>query len=536
MSARKAASRTTAKRKPAKHKVANKQAVALKATPKRVAASRAAAGRGAVKKRAVASKRAVANKRAVASKRPAARATPRHAAKASQAPSIAFVTLGCPKNTVDSEHMLGALVKDGFRTVGSPDGADIAVINTCAFLQSAVRESKGVIAQLADLKRRKRLKGLIVTGCLAQRAGGSLLDEFPHVDAVLGTGQWHEVVGAARHLLGGSRERIVERADPGGALAANSPRALSTPRHIAYLKISEGCDHRCTFCIIPHLRGDQRSKPLPQLVDEARALVATGVKEINLIGQDTTGWGSDLPGGLELADLLQALDQVEGVDWIRVQYTYPRLWSDRLIETWGRAKRVVPYVDMPLQHIAQDMLRSMARAMTERDTRALVKRIRAGIPGVAFRTNFIVGFPGETDEHFQTLLRYIEEEPFENVVVFPYEREPETPSFGMQPRVPQAVRRSRRAQLLARQQLLSRDRLARRIGQSLRVMIDGPAGRGQWAARTMGSAWEVDGGVVVEGDGLSPGQLVTVRVTGAAAYDLFARVEKATDPALNILG
>jgi ribosomal protein S12 methylthiotransferase len=336
--------------------------------------------------------------------------------------------------------------------------------------------------------------------------------------------------------LAGGAERRVERADPGGALDAGSPRALSTPRHIAYLKISEGCDHRCTFCIIPHLRGDQRSKPLEQVVDEARALAASGVKELNLIGQDTTGWGSDLPGGLELADLLAALDHVDGLHWIRVQYTYPRLWSDRLIATWAGARRIVPYVDMPLQHIAQEQLRTMARAMTERDTRALVRRIRAGIPGVALRTNFIVGFPGETDDHFQTLLRYIEEEPFENVVVFAYEREPETPSFAMTPRVPLNVRRSRRAQLLARQQVLSRDRLARRIGETLTVMIDGPAARGQWAARTAGSAWEVDGGVVVEGTGLTPGQLATVRVTGAAAYDLFAHVERSADPVLNILG
>jgi ribosomal protein S12 methylthiotransferase len=467
----------------------------------------------------------------------AARKSPvKRTAKPAAAPSIAFVTLGCPKNTVDSEHMIGELVRDGFRTVGDPAEADVAVINTCAFLQSAVRESKGVIAQLAELKRRRKLKGLVVTGCLAQRAGESLLEEFPQVDAVLGTGQWKEVVGAARHLLGGERERVVLRQDPGGALEAGGPRALSTPRHIAYLKISEGCDHRCTFCIIPHLRGDQRSKPLEQLVSEAQALAAAGVREINLIGQDTTGWGTDLPGGLELADLLQALDERVDVPWIRVQYTYPRLWSDRLIETWANARRVVPYVDMPLQHIAQDMLRTMARAMTEKDTRALVQRIRRGIPGVAFRTNFIVGFPGETEEHFATLMRYLEEEPFENVVVFPFEREPETPSYGMTPRVPLNVRRSRRARLLERQQVLSRDRLAKRIGQVLQVMIDGPAGRGQWAARTTGSAWEVDGGVVVEGEGLSPGQLVSVRVTGAAAYDLFARVERPADPALHIVG
>lgn len=451
--------------------------------------------------------------------------------------TLAFVTLGCPKNTVDSEHMLGALVQDGFQTVADPEDADVAVINTCAFLQSAVRESKDAISTVAALKGSGRLKAIIVTGCLAQRSGASLLEEFPDVDAVLGTGQWKEIVSAAHHVLSGSKERISKTEYPGGAVDDGMPRALSTPRHIAYLKISEGCDHRCTFCIIPHLRGDQRSRTIESLVAEAQSLAAIGVRELNLIGQDTTGYGTDLPGKPGLADLLAALDTVEGISWIRVQYTYPRLWTDKLIETWANAKRIVPYVDMPLQHIAQDMLRRMGRAMTERQTRELVKRIKGGIPRVAFRTNFIVGFPGETQEHFETLERYIEEEAFENLVVFGYEREPETPSYEMTPRVSIQQRRSRRARLLAKQQRLSRERLSRRIGDSVMVMIDGPAsGRaGQWAARAAGSAFEVDGAVVVEGDNLIPGQLVTVRITGAAAYDLFARVERSADPALNIL-
>lgn len=457
------------------------------------------------------------------------------------APTLAFVTLGCPKNTVDSEHMLGALVQDGFRTVADVGEADVAVVNTCAFLQSAVRESKDAISRVAELKENGRLKALIVTGCLAQRAGESLLDEFPDVDAVLGTGHWNDIVAAARHVLGGSGGRIAETSYPGGAVDQLTPRALSTPRHIAYLKISEGCDHRCTFCIIPQLRGDQRSRTIESLVAEAEQLAKLGVRELNLIGQDTTGYGTDLPGKPTLAELLEALDRVEGLTWIRVQYTYPRLWDDRLIATWAGAKRIVPYVDMPLQHIAQDMLRRMARAMTETQTRELVRRIKAGIPGVAFRTNFIVGFPGETPEHFETLLRYIEEEPFDNLVVFGYEREPETPSHAMEPRVPIGMRRSRRAKLLAAQQRLSKERLSRRIGEVLTVMIDGPVadhGRGgpaRWAARSAGSAWEVDGGVVVEGENLVAGQLATVRVTGAAAYDLFARTEKPADAGLNIL-
>ncbi|MEO5617168.1 MAG: 30S ribosomal protein S12 methylthiotransferase RimO [Candidatus Eisenbacteria bacterium] len=449
------------------------------------------------------------------------------------APTLAFVTLGCPKNTVDSEAMLGLMVRDGFRTVGDVGEADVAVVNTCAFLQSAVRESRDTIAQVAALKQRGRLRALIVTGCLAQRAGGSLLADFPEVDAVLGTGQWREVVGAARHILEGGAARPVLTADAGGALDPDTPRALSTPRHLAYLKISEGCDHRCTFCIIPRLRGDQRSRSIEDLVAEAGRLAKLGVRELNLIGQDTTGYGTDLPGRPELADLLEALDQVEGLHWIRVQYTYPRLWSERLIEVWAHAKRVVPYVDMPLQHIAHDMLRTMARAMTGPDTRALVARIKAGIPGVAFRTNFIVGFPGETEAHFAELERYIEEEPFDNLVVFQFEREPETPAFRMEPRVPVAARRHRRARLLARQQRLSAERLRRLIGRRVTVMIDGPSGSprdkscgpSQYAARTAGSAWEVDGGVVVEGEGLEAGALVPVTITGSAAYDLFARVE-----------
>ena len=450
-------------------------------------------------------------------------------------PALAFVTLGCPKNTVDSESMLGLLVRDGFRTVGDPREADIAIVNTCAFLQSAARESRAAIARVAAYKREGRLRGLIVAGCLAQRAGESLLDEFPDVDVVLGTGQWREVVQAARHLLGGDRRRWAAYDDPGGALDARVPRARSTPRHLAYLKISEGCDHRCTFCIIPRLRGDQRSRTIADLVEDAGRLAAQGVRELNLVGQDTTGYGTDLPGTPTLADLLEALDQVDGLDWIRVHYTYPRLWSDRLIEVWARARRIVPYVDMPLQHIAADMLRAMGRAMTARDTRDLVRRIRAGIPGVAFRTNFIVGFPGETEAHVAELERYIEEERFDHVVVFDYEREPETPSSAMTPRVPVTRRRSRRARLLALQQRISRERLARRIGERVTVMIDGPAGDGggadpgsrAWAARTSGSAYEVDGGVVVAGAGraLVPGLRVPVRVTGSAAYDLFARLE-----------
>jgi ribosomal protein S12 methylthiotransferase len=448
--------------------------------------------------------------------------------------TLAFVTLGCPKNTVDSEHMIGLLLQAGFRTVADPAEAEVAVINTCGFLQSAVRESKNAIAEIVACKGRGRLRRIIVAGCLAQRAGPALLEEFPEVDAVLGTGQWSEVARVAAHLLDGGDGRPVLLERPGGALEPRGPRPLSTPPHIAYLKVSEGCDQRCTFCVIPQLRGPQQSRALEDLVSEATRLAAGGVRELNVIGQDTTAYGADLPGQPTLADLLEALDRIPGLAWIRVQYTYPRRWTDRLIAAWAGAARVVPYVDLPLQHVATGQLRAMARGITGPATRALVRRIKAGIPGVALRTTFIVGFPGETDEQFEELCRYVEEEPFEHLVVFPFEREPGTAAWDMTPRVPLTVRRVRRARLLELQQRLAGARNARRVGERLAVMIDGPAGRNQYAARTAGSAFEVDGGVVVEGDGLVPGTLVEVRVTGAAAYDLFARAE-ATGPFLQLV-
>jgi ribosomal protein S12 methylthiotransferase len=449
-------------------------------------------------------------------------------------PALAFVTLGCPKNTVDSEHMIGLLAQAGFRTVADPAQADVAVVNTCGFLQSAARESRAVIGRLAAGRVKGRPRRLIVAGCLAQRAAGELLEEFPGVDAVLGTGRWAEVRRVAEALLAGTPGRPVLVDSPGGALSPVGPRALSTPRHLAYLKISEGCDRSCAFCVIPRLRGPQRSRPIAELVAEAGHLAEHGVRELVLIGQDTTAYGSDLPDGPALADLLEALDEIEGITWIRVMYAYPGGWSDRLIEVWARARRVVPYVDLPLQHISAGVLRAMARGGSGAATRALVRRIKSGVPGVALRTTFIVGFPGETEEQFAELCRYVEEEPFEHLVVFPYEREPGTAAWDLVPRVPLTVRRVRRARLLALQQRLARVRNARRVGERLAVMIDGAAGPNQYAARDAGSAFEVDGGVVVEGDGLAPGSLVDVRVTGAAAYDLFARAE-ASGPHLQLV-
>ncbi|MGH7726979.1 MAG: 30S ribosomal protein S12 methylthiotransferase RimO [Candidatus Eiseniibacteriota bacterium] len=448
------------------------------------------------------------------------------------APTLAFVTLGCPKNQVDSEAMLGLLAKDGFRPTGNPGAADLVVVNTCAFLGSAVEESRRTIRSLARLKKTGKLKGLVVAGCWAQRDGTNIASEIPGVDAVLGTGSVEKIVGLSRAVLSRNEARgkarrapgvLDEVGEPGGALVP-LPRALSTPRHLAYLKISEGCDHRCTFCIIPHLRGDQRSRPLASLVEEARLLAAAGVRELVLIGQDTTAYGIDLPGPdrPRLSTLLKALGEIEELVWIRVMYTYPREWDEELMETLGGHPKLVKYVDMPLQHIHDVMLRRMARASNREKTEKLLGEIRRRIPGVSLRTSFIVGFPGETKEHFESLLSFVRDLEFDKVVVFAYEPEREAPSSGFTGRVPERVKQSRRERLLLAQQEISSRRLARRVGAIETVLVDGRAEDGRWAARTQGEAYEVDGNVFVEAENLEAGDFARVRITGAGAYDLWA--------------
>ena len=451
-----------------------------------------------------------------------------------RATALAFVTLGCPKNQVDSEAMLGLLAKDGFRPTGTVEDAELVVVNTCAFLSSAVEESRRTIRDIAQLKHSGRLEGLVVAGCWAQRDGAKIAAEIPGVDAVLGTGSVEKIVELSRSVLARARARAPGRGrprqgpldevhEPGGALTP-LPRALSTPRHLAYLKISEGCDHRCTFCIIPYLRGDQRSRPLASLVSEARMLAAHGVKELILIGQDTTAYGIDLPAAdrPRLSTLLRALAEIDGLEWIRVMYTYPREWDEELMDTLGGHPKLAKYVDMPLQHIHDVMLKRMARASTRAKTEKLLAEIRRRVPGVSLRTSFIVGFPGETREHFDTLMDFARDQEFDKVVVFPYEPEREAPSSGFSGRVPERVKQSRRERLLTLQHGISTRKLAARVGGVETALIDGPAEDGRWCARTQGEAYEVDGAVFVEGDGLQAGDFVPVRITGASAYDLWA--------------
>ncbi|MBT4868072.1 MAG: 30S ribosomal protein S12 methylthiotransferase RimO, partial [Planctomycetaceae bacterium] len=320
--------------------------------------------------------------------------------------SYAFVTLGCPKNLVDSENMLGVLALDGYSLVSDPDGADFVIVNTCGFIESARQESKSVINEMLELKRQGRTKGVIVAGCLPERLGGSLLEEMPEIDHVVGVFGRDEINRVADHLIGGAREqRELFRPAPITALDDRA-RLRITPQHYAYLKISEGCDRTCTFCAIPKMRGKHVTKPIEQVIIEARELAADGVRELNIVAQDTTFYGMDLYGEVRLVSLLKELEQVDGIDWIRLMYLYPVNFTDDLIGTIADSGKIIPYLDMPLQHINDAVLRRMQRRVNRARTVELVEKLRSRIDNLVLRTTFVVGFPGETDEQFSELVDF----------------------------------------------------------------------------------------------------------------------------------
>ncbi len=435
---------------------------------------------------------------------------------------VALVTLGCPKNLVDSETMLGLLGRAGHLTTGDLAEAEVAVVNTCSFIEPARQESVDAVLEVAAHKRGGRLRGLVVAGCMAQRYGAELVAEIPEVDAVIGTGQLERVVEVVEALFGG-REGGVHVAAPGAPVRDFAARVLATPRHSTYLKISEGCDHRCAFCIIPALRGDLRSRTVEDNVAEAERLVASGVRELNLISQDTTGYGTDLPGGrAELVRLLQALDAIPGLAWIRLLYTYPALWTRDLMTAMADLEHVVPYVDVPIQHVSERMLRRMNRGLSARRQRKILTELRRCIPGLAVRTTFIVGHPGEEESDIAELTDFIAEYRFERIGCFAYSQEEGTPAGEDPDQVPEAVvgERLERVESAARQVGLALH--AARVGETIEVMVDGPPVGGRTPARSTWDAPEIDGRVFVEGEVGPPGTLVPVRVIAAGARDLVA--------------
>lgn len=434
----------------------------------------------------------------------------------------AFVSLGCPKNLVDSERMLGLLQLDGYQLVREPEEADFVVVNTCGFIERAREESFGAIHEMLELKRQGAIKGVIVSGCLAEREKERLLETCPEVDHLVGVFGREQVTKVADRLLGGLQEqRTVFQPAPVRPLP-DASRLRITPRHFAYLKISEGCDRLCTFCAIPKMRGKHATKPIEEVVSEARELAADGVRELIIVAQDTTYYGQDLYGEPRLAELLTELEQVEGLDWIRLMYFYPMYITDRLIDVIAGSERIVPYLDMPLQHINDTMLRRMQRRVDRRSTEELLARLRERIPGLVLRTTFITGFPGETDEQFEELVDFVTAQRFERMGVFTYSFEPDTPAARLPDHLPEQIKQQRCDRLMAVQQEVAFAWNGAQVGRTWDVLLDSPVPgeRDVWVGRTTADAPDVDDVVYVTGEGLRAGAIVPCEMVAAQGYDL----------------
>lgn len=436
--------------------------------------------------------------------------------------SYSFVSLGCPKNLVDSERMLGLLQLDGYQLVPDPEGADFVVVNTCGFIERARDESYAAIHEMLDLKRRGGTKGVIVSGCLAEREKEALLDRCPEIDHLVGVFGREHVTKVADRLLGGLVEqRTVFQPAPSRPLP-DTARLRITPRHFAFLKISEGCDRLCTFCAIPKMRGKHATKPIEEVVAEARELAADGVRELNIVAQDTTYYGMDLYGRPRLAELLRELNGIEGIEWIRVMYLYPMYFSDELIDVLAGGGKIVPYLDLPLQHVNDVMLRRMQRRVNRAQTEQLLAKLRQAIDHLVLRTTFIVGFPGETEEQFEELVEFVRQQRFERLGVFTYSYEGDTPSARLPDHLDEETKAARRERLMAVQQEIAFAWNQRQLGGQLDVLIDRPVHdeRQAWIGRTYADAPDVDGVVYVTGKKLRPGQIVPCEMVASREYDL----------------
>ncbi|MCR9119175.1 MAG: 30S ribosomal protein S12 methylthiotransferase RimO, partial [bacterium] len=438
----------------------------------------------------------------------------------------AFVSLGCPKNLVDSERMLGLLQIEGYELIHEPAEADFVVVNTCGFIEQAREESFGAIDEMLALKAQGKTRGVIVTGCLAERQREKLLEDRPEIDALIGVFGREEVTRVADRLIGNlDEQRHVFKPAPIRALSDHD-RLRITPKHFAYLKISEGCDRLCTFCAIPKMRGKHASKPLEDILNEARQLAESGVRELIVVAQDTTYYARDIYGESRLTELLQELDQVEGIDWIRLMYFYPMYVDDRLIQTIADSKRIVPYIDMPLQHASDEMLRRMSRRVNLRDTEKLIGDLRSAIPDLTLRTTFITGFPGETEANFNELADFVERQRFERMGVFTYSYEPDTPAAKLPNHIDEAVKLDRQERLMAIQQQIAFEQAIDQCGTQKQILIDSPVTgeKNVWIGRTHADAPDVDSLVFVTGGefDLRPGALVDGEIVTAQGYDLIA--------------
>ncbi|HEY9761054.1 MAG TPA: 30S ribosomal protein S12 methylthiotransferase RimO [Trichocoleus sp.] len=439
-------------------------------------------------------------------------------------PTVAFAHLGCEKNRVDTEHMLGLLAKAGYQVDSNEELADYVVVNTCSFIEAAREESVRTLVELAEADKK-----IVITGCLAQHFQDELLSEIPEAVALVGTGDYHRIVEVIERAEAGERVKAVS-AEPTYIADETVPRYRTTTEGVAYIRVAEGCNYRCAFCIIPHLRGDQRSRPIESIVAEAEQLVAEGVKEIVLISQITTNYGADLYGRPYLAELLRALGKVD-VPWIRMHYAYPTGLTPDVIQAIQETPNVLPYLDLPLQHSHPEVLRAMNRPWQGRVNDDIISRIKEALPNAVLRTTFIVGFPGETEAHFEHLVDFVKRHEFDHIGVFTFSAEEGTPAYNLPQQLPQSVKDERREILMMTQQPISLRRNQAQIGRVVEVLIEqeNPT-TGECVGRSARFAPDVDGLVYVKGQ--APlGQIVPVQIDAADTYDLFGRV---TVPALSL--
>lgn len=439
---------------------------------------------------------------------------------------IGVVSLGCPKNLVDSETMLGLIHEENYEITNDPSEAEIIIVNTCGFIESAKEESINTILQMAEYKKSGSCKYIIVTGCLSQRYAEELFNELPEADAIAGVEVYDEIGSIIKRVMNGERFIMLERSKPDVIYTSKEtflPRILTTASYTAYLKIAEGCDNCCSYCAIPKIRGPYRSKPMEQVLKEAKALANNGVKELIVVAQDTTRYGEDLPGGkLLLADLLKELNKIESLKWIRVMYCYPNNFTDELIETFASLDKVCKYVDLPLQHASNRLLASMNRYDTREEVETLLAKLRKRIPGIVIRTTFIVGFPGETDADFEELKEFVEQQRFENAGVFAYSQEEGTVAGAMPNQIPDEIKQERYHELMALQAQISEEFHKDTEGQTLEVLVEGieEDGSGLHYGRSYREAPDIDGLVFIENPGdIKPGCFVKVNILQGFTYE-----------------
>jgi ribosomal protein S12 methylthiotransferase len=440
--------------------------------------------------------------------------------------NIGMVSLGCDKNRVDAEVMLSRLKERGYNIVNEPQDADIIIVNTCGFIDSAKEESIDTILEMAQNKKNGRCKGVIATGCMAQRYSKQLMEEMPELDAVVGTGSYADIADVADEIIMGSHSIIRT-----GELNYNldyEKRIISTPSHYAYIKIAEGCSNNCTYCIIPKLRGRFRSRTMESIVKEAEELSKAGIKELIVVAQDTTMYGRDIYGRKALPELLRKLECVDGIQWIRILYSYPEEITDELIDTIANSSKICHYFDIPLQHVSNNVLKTMNRRNTYEETIALINKLRASIPDVIIRTTFIVGFPGESQEDFQQLYSFIQDYKLDRFGIFTYSQEEDTPAAVMENQIEEKTKEERKNLLMKLQRRIVKEKNRSYIGKTLDVMIDEEDNEGIYYGRTYGDAPDIDQQVIIKdfNGTLQKGDIIRVRIKDTYTYDLLGDVEK----------